>query len=110
MAIQNTAIPATTPTTIYTSSNETAITTLIFCNTTAYNPATPTADTVKLTLHAVPYGNPVGDDNMIINEMPIPAGETFTFDTEKMVLENGDYLRVIADVSGLSATVSYMSV
>jgi hypothetical protein len=111
MAIQNTAIPgSSSPTTIYTSSGETAITTLIFCNTNAFNPALPTANTIELTLHVIPSGGSRSNTNMILKAIPIPAGETFTFDTEKVVLANGDFLVALADNANLSATISYMSV
>ena len=111
MAIQNTAIPGSlTPTNIYTSSGNTAITTTIFCNTTVYDPLSPATGTIKLTLHVIPSGDSRGSENMILNELPIPAGETFTFDTEKIVLENGDKLTALASDVNLSSTVSYMSV
>ena len=111
MAIQNTAIPGSlTPTTIYTSSGDTAITTTIFCNTNVYNPASPATGTIELTLHVIPSGDSRGPENMILNALPIPAGETFTFDTEKVVLESGDKLTALASDVNLSSTVSYMSV
>lgn len=111
MAIQNTAISGSlSPTPIYTSTGNTAITTTIFCNTNVYNPASPATGTIELTLHAIPSGDSRGPENMILNAMPISAGETFTFDTEKLVLENGDTFVALADSANLSATVSYMSV
>jgi hypothetical protein len=110
MAIQNTAIPASTPTAIYSSTGVTAVTTTIFCNTNVYNPATPTANTVELTLHVIPSGDARGAANMILNALPIPAGETFTFDTEKVILENNDTMVVLTSAANLSATVSYMDV
>jgi hypothetical protein len=111
MAISNSSIAATpTNTTVYTSSGNTAIITLIFCNTSLYNAGTPTANTTNLTVYAVPTGNAVGTSNMIINALPIPAGETFTFDTEKMVLSQGDSIVAIATAANLTATISYMSV
>jgi len=48
---------------------------------------------------------------MIVNNLKIPAGETFTFDTEKLVLSTGDTIRALATVNGaLSATVSSLRV
>lgn len=111
MAISNSSIAATpTNTTIYSSTGDTAIITLIFCNTSLYNPSTPTADTTELSVYVVPQGNAVGTSNMIINALPIPAGETFTFDTEKMVLSQGDSIVAIASAANITATISYMSV
>lgn len=111
MAISNSSIAATpTPTTIYTSSGQTAITTLIFCNTSLYNSGSPTANTTELTLHVVPNGGARGTGNMIVNALPIPAGETYTFDTEKLILASGDSVIAIASAANLTATISYMSV
>jgi hypothetical protein len=111
MAIQNTAIATgMSPTTIYNSSGATAITTTIFCNTNVYSSGSPATGTIELTLHVIPSGDARGAANMILNALPIPAGETFTFDTEKVVLENGDTLVALASAANLSATVSYMSV
>jgi hypothetical protein len=111
MAIQNTAIPGSlTPTSIYISSGNTAVTTTIFCNTNVYSSGSPATGTIELTLHVIPSGDSRGPENMILNALPIPAGETFTFDTEKVVLENGDKLMALASAANLSATVSYMSV
>ena len=111
MAISATAIAASpTQTTVYSSSGQTAITTLIFCNTNAYNSSSPTANTVNLTLYLVPTGSSANSTNMIVNQLPIPAGETFTFDTEKVVMASGDFVVAVGSVAGLSCTISYMSV
>jgi hypothetical protein len=109
MAILSTAV-GTSQTSLYTSSGDTAITTLIFCNTVAYNPAAPASGTGLLTVHLLKQGQGRGSTNMIINAMPIPAGETFTFDTEKVILETGDSVVALSDVTTISATISYMSV
>jgi hypothetical protein len=101
MAIVNTAILATN-TTLYTSSGNNAITTVIICNTGV-------ADRT-LTLHAVPNGGSAGTVNMIVNTLIVPAGDTVSFDQEKMVLSNGDSLVAVGSGTGLSATVSTLPV
>lgn len=101
MAITNTAILATN-TTIYTSSGNNAITTVIVCNTGV-------ADR-SLTLYAVPSGGSASTTNMIVNSLTVPAGDTVSFDQEKMVLSNGDFLVAVSDNTGLSATVSTLAV
>lgn len=113
MALTNTAITATSaasPTALYTSSGNNAVTTLIVCNT---HPST----TINLTMYAVasgktPSGNP---ETTIVSVLPIVAGETVSFDQEKMVLGNGDQIDAIASVAysagqGLVATVSTLPV
>jgi hypothetical protein len=101
MAIVNTAILATN-TTLYTSAGNNAITTVIICNTGG-NDRT-------LTLHAVPSGGSAGAVNMIVNALVVPAGDTVSFDQEKMVLSNGDSLVAVGSDTGLSATVSTLPV
>lgn len=101
MAIVNTAILSTS-TTLFTSSGNNAITTVIICNTSG-------ADRT-LTLHAVPNGGSVSTVNMIVNTLIVPAGDTVSFDQEKMVLSNGDSLIAVGSDTGLSATVSTLPV
>lgn len=117
MAITNAIITSTTST-IYTSLVPTsaignAITTMIFCNTAPFNAADPTANQALLTVYAVPAiaGNPpttgtAADGNMIINKLPIPAGETVSLDQEKMVLSDGDTIQAKAESANLTATIS----
>ena len=110
MAIKNTAIPATTDTSIYTSTGVNAITTIIVCNTNT----TPTTGDRTLTLYAVAnnagaVGTPASG-NMIVQTLTIPAGDTISFDQEKMVLINNDAIFAYASGTGLTATVSTLPV
>jgi hypothetical protein len=105
MALTNTAILATN-TTIYTSSGNNAITTVIVCNTSGSE--------LNLTMYAVAnnaglVGTP-GTTNMIVSSLPIPAGDTVSFDQEKMVLSDNDTLVAVGSSTGLSATVSTLPV
>lgn len=110
MAITNTQI-LTTDTTIYTSSGNNAITTVIVCNTATFDAGNPTVGQTNLYLHAVPYGGSVSSVNLIVNGLPIPAGETVSFDQEKMVLSDGDTLVASSDSpANLVATVSTLAV
>lgn len=115
MAIHNTSI-LTTNTIIFTcpgapttDEREYAVTCIMFCNNS------PITD-ITLTLHYVTNASSVSPTNMVINNLIIPAGETFTFDTEKIILSTGDTIAAIASVSpninglGLNATVSTMRV
>lgn len=103
MTVQCTAINGTN-TTIYTSSGSTAITTLIVANLNTYIPATPTVGTSNLSVYIVPGGGTPNFNNMIINALPVVAGETFTFDNEKVILSNTD--TVVAFASTINPSVS----
>ncbi len=110
MAIVNTTITSGN-TDIYISTGNNAITTIIICNTSAFNPASPTANTSLLYMYAVPDGGTAGTGNIIVNGLPIPAGETVSFDQEKIVLADGDSIVAKTDsASNLVATVSTLAV
>ena len=88
-----------------------AITTIMFCNVGIADPDTPNSDLTFLSLHLVKGGDPAGDKNMVLNAIPIPGGETFTFDTEKIILEQNDLVYAITtSPEVISATISYLEV
>lgn len=112
MALLNATI-TTTASAIYTSVNNTAITTIIVCNVTPFNPGLPDDGLTYLTLYAVPQSGAIGNSTMIVNELPIPAGETVSFDQEKMVLANGDRIVAKSKIgfpATLTATMSILTV
>jgi hypothetical protein len=110
MALTSSTI-GTGNTTVYTSSGSNAITTIIICNINAFVDATPTANTAKFTLYAVPSGQTLSSTNLIVNAIPITAGETLSLDQEKLVLGNGDTLVAKSDVgSTLVMTISTLAV
>ena len=116
MAISNTQITqANSNTVIYTSSVGTgnvgnAITTMIFCNTTVFDASQPTTGQALVTVYAVPNNKSASNETMIINKLPIPAGETVSFDQEKMVLESGDKIVVTSTAATISVTISTLAV
>ena len=63
-------------------------------------------------MYVVPNGTTVNYINTIVNAIPVTAGETFTFDNEKVVLSNGDSLVAVASaasgiaVNSVSVTVT----
>jgi|AntAceMinimDraft_11_1070367.scaffolds.fasta_scaffold00035_27 hypothetical protein len=102
MAIANAQLIATDKTEVFVSTGENAITCLIFCNTSS------TDD--EVTIWVVPSSQPAGDANMIINAMPVPAGETFSIDTERFILSDSDSVQAQATQNNLiTATVSYVA-
>jgi hypothetical protein len=110
MAIVNTTVTGSN-TTIYTSTGNNAITTIIVCNSSAFNPSSPSSNTSLLYMYAVPSGGTAGTGNIIVNGLPVPAGETVSFDQEKMVLADGDFIVAKTDsASNLVATVSTLAV
>lgn len=94
--INNTAI-GNTDTTIYTSSGDSAVTLMIFCNTDTVNGG-------LLTVYAVPNGDTPGSIHTIIKQTQLNALETLTFSQEKLVLSNGD--RVLAKATKTDGTTT----
>jgi hypothetical protein len=83
---------------------EHAVTCIVFCN--------HSASQATINVYAVPSSvTLVGLDSIIMKELLLPAGETFTFDTEKFVLGGGDRIHALASAnSAVTATVSSMRV
>lgn len=94
-----------------------AITNILVCNT--YSPSGGSASTrgANFTMHLIPSGSAL-DNNVtcVVKELTLPAGETFTFDSERIILETGDKLSFTASPdqgagnTDLACTVSYMEV
>jgi hypothetical protein len=87
-----------------------AITNILVCNN-------HTSASAAFDLHLIPQSSSLNNAvTRVINNLTLPAGETFTFDSEKIVLEEGDKIAFVAepDIGGsltnLAATVSYLEV
>lgn len=105
MAINSTLI-TTAGNDIFTcpTDEEHAVTCMMFCN---YSTQPVTLDLWLLG----PTPAAISNTSIVIHELDIPAGETFTFDTEKIILSSGERVHAQADVdSRLSVTVSSMRV
>jgi hypothetical protein len=110
MAITSAAI-TTTAASVYTSTGSNAITCIIVCNLFTFAASNPALNTTNFYLYAVPGGGTPADVNLIVNGLPITAGETLSLDQEKLVLENGDKLYAKADDgSTLVMTISTLAV
>jgi len=111
MAIENAQLTTTQLDILSVPANKAyAITTVLVCNTSA-------VDTASFDLHIIKNGQALGNKvTRVVNELSLPAGETFTFDTEKIVLEGGDKISFVAEpdigagLTDLSAMVSYLEV
>ena len=106
MAIYNTEILASN-TTLASGSGERAITTVIVCNTTGSD---LTVSLYALGVDGTGTPSTTGTACMIVNGLTVPAGDTVSFDQEKMVLTTGNSLVAIGSGTGLTATVSTLPV
>jgi len=104
MAIETTAV-GNTNTTVYTSTNSTAITNLTLCNYTA--------SAVTVSLHVVPSGDAVGNGNIMLDTISISAHNTYVLygGGEKLLLDNGDFINVVASTgTSVTAITSYTTI
>ena len=93
----------TSSTTLYTSTNNTAITVIFFCNTTGSD--------ATLSVNVVQSGGSAGATNQIIKDLTIPGGDTYIMNAEKMVLGNADTIQAISGTSNaITASISYVSI
>lgn len=101
----------TSPTTVYTSSGNNAVTCIAVCNVGTVSLTDETSQSVDVNIYVVsPSG---GGDNTLINssslivkQLTIPASETVFFNDEKFVLANNDYIAVGYQMSGGAGAVN----
>lgn len=101
MAIQTTEV-GDSATTIYTSSGNSAITFVSFCN---YSTTDALVD-----VNIIPNGDLPSNANMYIKSLEIVSNDTYLVyqSGEKLLLSDGDIISVTANSSGkISALVSY---
>ena len=86
-----------------------AITNILVCNNGSA--------TASFDMHLIPQSSSLSNTvTRVINNLELPVGETFTFDSERIVLEVGDKLSFVAEpdsgagLTSLSVTVSYLEV
>ena len=91
-----------------------AVTNIMVCNTYDPDGASPAANTSVFDLHFVGAGSGGVLDvtkTCVVRRLSLPAGETFTFDSEKIVLTGSDKVVVVGDTpANLAVTLSYLEV
>ena len=113
MAIVNQQLTTTQLDMITVPANKSyAITNILVCNNGSA--------TAAFDMHLIPQSSSLSNTvTRVINNLELPAGETFTFDSEKIVLDVGDKISFVAEpdlgapnagLTNLSATVSYLEV
>jgi len=104
MAITSTLV-ADSATTVYTSTNNSAITWLSFTN---YGGAT-----VTISVNIVPNGGSASDTNIVVDELEIASKDTYQWYAggEKILLEDDDFVSALSNTaSSISCTVSYTAI
>ena len=64
-----------------------------------------------VSVYLVPNGDSASDQNRIVKELSIDAGDTYVFSVEKIVLSNGDTIQAHASVTNVVyANISFVSI
>lgn len=85
-----------------------AITTLLVCN---YASSSSSINDSSFDMHVVTSSGVKNNSNKILNNVSMPAQETFTFNVERLILDAGDRVILTSPNSDrLSATISYLEV
>lgn len=102
MAIKNTTLDVS-PTAIYTSNAESAVTTIYFCN--------KTPGVVTFNVYVTPFGQLADETSLVYYGVEVAPTDTFVLDTEKIILSDGDAIYASADAANaVVATVSYVGI
>jgi hypothetical protein len=72
------------------TAQQSAITTMIFCNTGTVVSTNETTNAISISVYLVKYLESYATKGLIINNLTIPAGETVIFSEERIVLDNDD--------------------
>lgn len=109
MAIASNLILATDTTILLVPAEKKyAITTIVVCN---YSTTGDASFASSFDMHVIPSGESKTNANKVLNTIAMPAQETFSFNTERLILEEGDSVVLNSpDSNRLSATISYLEV
>lgn len=111
MAIENARLETTQKDVLVVPTGKTfAITNILVCNTDTQNEA-------SFDMHFIKANQALNNKiTAVVRDLTLPATETFTFDSERIVLEEGDKLSFVASpdtgsgFTDLAVTVSYLEV
>ena len=104
MTIQTTAV-SNSATTVYTSTNNTAVTYMQLTNTSA--------GALTVDIPVIPNGDSLSTTNAVAKTLSISATDSYQLYTggEKLLLANGDIVQVTASAAtGINAVVSFTSI
>lgn len=114
MAIQSTLLSDTVGAISPDMTKDIAITTLIFCNLNTPDPLDETIGRQNIDVYVVVDGDTpdeVTGTNKIVSQLPVDAGDTFSFSTERLVLGAHDTIQAsTTDAGQVSVTISYVTI
>jgi hypothetical protein len=116
----STSTSVTVPVRVFKSTNtgqtggtgiQSAITTIMLCNTAAITLTDETANSVSVNIYLVKSGQSYSATNQVVSNLIVPAGETVFFSEERIVLDSNDEIWVGTTTANvLAVTVSSLLV
>lgn len=79
-----------------------AVTSMFFCNLSQ--------DSTNLNIFLVPQGQTPNSSNLVLKQLPLNALDTFAFDTEKIILDQGDAIAAQASNNDMTVILSIVRV
>jgi hypothetical protein len=105
MAITNTRLSTANSTPVFTAVGQQAITVMYICNTSGGD--------ARVTVFCIDSSDSSGpsNENTIYSELEVTANDTYVISTEKLILDNGDFIEVEANIAdAVTVTVSSIAV
>jgi len=105
MALTNTRLTTTDPTTVFDAVGAQAITVIYLCNTTA--------SVVLVNVFVINSSDSTGSaySNMVYSQLELTSNETYVISTEKLILSDNDLIEVEANIADcVTVTVSSINV
>lgn len=105
MTISTYSVTSTSPTAVYTSGGNTAVTFMSFCNYSG-------AELASVDVYVVPYGNTYGPTNQLYSSLQLTENDTYQLylGGEKLILSNGDMIQVATNGANVAVITSYTSI
>lgn len=82
-----------------------AVTVILFCNYNTPSNIDPALGRQWLEVYAVKNGDTAGTANKLMHRVPLDAGDTFTFSTERIVLAPGDRIHANTLGQGVASVI-----
>lgn len=109
MAIQSTLILSTDTNILLVPPTKSYAVTTLFVNN--YASTSSSTNDSSFDMHVIKNLETKSNANKVINNMSMPAQETFTISLERLILDEGDKIVLVSpDSDKLSATISYLEV
>ena len=84
-----------------------AITTIILCNTGTPDLTDETVHSASISIHLVKAGNSASTTNLVVNNLIVPAGETVFFSEERLILDGNDEIWIGSTSGGTESATGF---